>query len=222
MEYLTTNAVFPLLREYFNLHEVIKVRVIHLSGVGESAVDQPISEFERMSNPTVGLLAHPGIVDIRITAKADDLATAETMIRSVESQIAALFPDDIFGYDDQTLADSLLGLVKSFKRKLNIKTCGLSENLSDSFQNTAEVCVQSLPNQLDFNTLALPVKNSEIDFICNYYESAKGSHLEYLLQDGGYKISNTMIYNGPQAQGKTWAVNRAMDILRRYIKSITH
>lgn len=222
MEYLTANAVFPLLKEYFNLHGVIKVRVIHLSGVGESAVDQPISEFERMSNPTVGLLAHPGIVDIRITAKADDLTTAENMIRSVENHITALFPDDIFGYDDQTLSDYLLGLVKSSGRKLIIQTCGLFEQFSGSIPNSGEICVKSLPNQIEFKSFMLPGNHFEIEFLCNYYESAKGSHLDYLLQDGDRKISKTMIYNGPQAQGKTWAVNRAMDILRRYFKSITH
>ena len=36
MEYLTNNAVVPILKEFFNLHGVIKVRVIHLSGVGAS------------------------------------------------------------------------------------------------------------------------------------------------------------------------------------------
>lgn len=222
MEYLTANAVFPLLKEYFDLHGVIKVRVIHLSGVGESAVDQPISEFERMSNPTVGLLAHPGIVDIRITAKADDLATAEKMIRAIEDQIVSLFPNDICGYDDQTLSENLLGAVKTSGKTLRILCYGLFEQFSSSFKQPSQVFVESQSERIDFTSQALTGSNSQIIFSCNYFESEKGSHLQYLLQDGNSRLSGSMIYNGPQAQGKTWAVNRAMDILRRYFKSITH
>lgn len=222
MEFLVREAVFPMLKGHFNLHGVIKVRVIHLSGVGESAVDQPISEFERMSNPTVGLLAHPGIVDIRITAKANDLPAAEEMIRTIEDQIVSIFPKDVFGYDDQTLSESVLGLVKLSRKHLKIQTFGLADQFLQSFQQLSEIIVEPKSDRITLNAHILSGAVSQVIFACNYFESEKGSNLEYALLDGKFRISDSMIYNGPQAQGKTWAVNRAMDILRRYFISFNH
>jgi competence/damage-inducible protein CinA-like protein len=223
MEFLTAEAVLPKLIKHFNLRGVIQVRVIHLSGVGESAVDQPISEFERMSNPTVGLLAHPGIVDIRITAKADDRAAAAAMIKTVEEQIVALFPDDICGYDDQTPAQNLLQLLKASDLKLHIQSFGLSDQWAALFSNASEVQIENSQAYIDFGNLSeFKGAGSTLEFFCNYFENGRDSHLDFLMVRNGVSLSDSMIYNGPQAQGKTWAINRAMDALRRKLISLSH
>jgi competence/damage-inducible protein CinA-like protein len=73
MEYLTQNVVLPYLRDRFQLSGTIKARVLHVAGVGESTIDDWIGDLETSTNPTVGLLAHPGQVDIRITASAESV-----------------------------------------------------------------------------------------------------------------------------------------------------
>ena len=87
MEYLTQNVVIPYLRERFQLTGTIKARVLHVAGVGESQVDEWIGDLETNPNPTVGLLAHPGQVDVRITAKANSMAEADRMIAEMEARV---------------------------------------------------------------------------------------------------------------------------------------
>ena len=58
MEYLLEHAILPYLRERYQLTDVIKTRLLHTAGVGESQIDDKIADLERLSNPTVGLAAH--------------------------------------------------------------------------------------------------------------------------------------------------------------------
>jgi nicotinamide-nucleotide amidase len=88
MKYLLAERVVPYLHDRFNLGSgVIKARVLRTAGIGESALDAAIgNEILQASNPTVGLAAHAGQVDVRITAKAESVDQADHMIAEVEAQ----------------------------------------------------------------------------------------------------------------------------------------
>ena len=77
---------------------------MHKSGAGEADIDEKIGEFETLTNPTVGLAAHTGVVDIRIAAKAETEAEAERMIVDVENQLRERLGHLVFGVDEDTLA----------------------------------------------------------------------------------------------------------------------
>ena len=47
MEYLMENAVLPYLRQRYELTGIIKARVLHTAGVGESQIDELIGDLER-------------------------------------------------------------------------------------------------------------------------------------------------------------------------------
>ncbi len=62
-------AVLPYLKQRLGETQVvIKAKSLRTVGLGESWIDERIDAQMRSSNPTVGLAAHYGIVDIRITA----------------------------------------------------------------------------------------------------------------------------------------------------------
>ena len=82
-----TNRSSLICKRAINLNQIIKVRLLHTAGAGESDIDEKIGEFETLTNPTVGLAAHTGIVDIRIAAKAETEAEADRMITDVENQL---------------------------------------------------------------------------------------------------------------------------------------
>jgi nicotinamide-nucleotide amidase len=105
MQYLMENEVIPYLCERFNLHSIIKSRVVRTCGIGESAIDARIGDLMALSNPTVGTRAHFGQTDIRITVKADSEAEAEALIAPVEADIRARLGEYVFGIDTQTLSD---------------------------------------------------------------------------------------------------------------------
>jgi competence/damage-inducible protein CinA-like protein len=88
MEHILHESIIPYLQKRFDLNEIIKIRVLHCAGLGEGMIDEKIADLERLSNPTVGLAAHTGVVDIRIAAKARD--EAERMRRSRRSRASSV------------------------------------------------------------------------------------------------------------------------------------
>ena len=103
MEHLLHEAVIPYLQKHYNLDQVIKVRLLHTAGAGEANIDEKIGDFETLANPTVGLAAHSGIVDIRVAAKARTEVEADRMIAEVESQMRERLGTLVFGVDEDTL-----------------------------------------------------------------------------------------------------------------------
>ena len=72
MERLMGDAVLPYLSGQLGAGgSIIKARTLRTVALGESWIDERIDAQMRCANPTVGLAAHSGIVDIRITARAD-------------------------------------------------------------------------------------------------------------------------------------------------------
>jgi nicotinamide-nucleotide amidase len=114
MKYLFTERVIPYLRDKYQLGgKIIKARVLKTAGIGESMLDDAIGkELLEASNPTVGLAAHSGQVDVRITAKADTEAEADAMIADFDAKLRARIGRYIFGADeatiDRALVDTLL------------------------------------------------------------------------------------------------------------------
>ncbi|MCX7671154.1 MAG: CinA family nicotinamide mononucleotide deamidase-related protein [Anaerolineae bacterium] len=105
MQHLMQTAVIPYLKQRLGAEQaIIKAKNLRTVGLGESWIDERIDAQMRMTNPTVGLAAHYGIVDIRITARAATAAEADAMIADVEAQIRRAIGDEgIFGVDDDTL-----------------------------------------------------------------------------------------------------------------------
>ena len=109
MKWLITNEVIPYLKERFDLGETIHYRVLKVADLGESAVDHLIGHLiAESANPTVGVLARPGQVDVRIAARAGTVGDANRLIEPVEGEVRRLLGDHIFGSDDDTI-ESVIG-----------------------------------------------------------------------------------------------------------------
>ena len=117
MKWLFDNEVIPYLRSKFDLEEIITYRVLKIAGLGESAVDDRMGHLiANSSNPTVGVLAHPGQVDVRIAAKAESTEKASKLIAPVEEEVRKLLGRHVFAVDEETMEDAL-GLLLQEKRK---------------------------------------------------------------------------------------------------------
>ncbi len=108
MEYLLEHEVLPYLRQHFDLHSIIKTRVLRTAGLGESRIDTALSDLLTGQNPTVGLSAHAGQTDVRITAKADSEEEADRLIAPVEAEIRQRLGSVIYGTGTQTVEEVLL------------------------------------------------------------------------------------------------------------------
>jgi nicotinamide-nucleotide amidase len=112
MKYLMEHEVLPYLRDELGLDQVIRSRTLRTCGIGESSLDAQIADLETSPNPTVGLAAHPGQSDIRITAKADSIAEAEAMLAEMETRIRERVEEVIFGVDDDRLESVAIDLLR--------------------------------------------------------------------------------------------------------------
>jgi nicotinamide-nucleotide amidase len=122
MKWLFENEVEPYLRKKFNLAEVIHYRVLKIVGIGESAVDDKVGHLiANLNNPTVGVLALPGQVDVRIAAKAADRDEAIKMIAPVEAEVRNLLGNAIFGADDETMEHVVGKLLR--RQNKTVATC---------------------------------------------------------------------------------------------------
>jgi competence/damage-inducible protein CinA-like protein len=112
MEYLMEHTVLPYLKEKLQLTEVILIRTLHTVGQGESRIDEAIGDLETSANPTVGLSAKAGQVDIRITAKAATREEAEALNAEMEQRAREKVGQFTFGVDDETLETVVARLLR--------------------------------------------------------------------------------------------------------------
>lgn len=103
--HLTEHSMLPFLQQELELQATIKNRILRTAGIGESNIDRLIGDLEESANPTVGLAAHTGSVDIRISAKATDEDRAHRLLDEMEAQIRERLGDMIFGTDEQTIEE---------------------------------------------------------------------------------------------------------------------
>lgn len=98
------NHVIPFLRKKFGMTGVLHYRVLKVCAMAESRVDSLIADIiANSSNPTVGLLAAPDAIRIRIAAHAESVEAAGALIAPVEAAIRERLPGLVMGVDDETL-----------------------------------------------------------------------------------------------------------------------
>src|SRR3990170_2208154 len=138
VEVLLQTEVLPYLRRRLRLAAVIQARVLHTAGVGESWLDERIGDLEHLANPTVGIAAHPGRVDIRITAKAANAAEAAAAIAPLELDVRQRLGEAVFGADDETLERVALDKLRRRGWKLVVVERGTQGNLITSLTAQGE------------------------------------------------------------------------------------
>jgi len=83
---------------------IIKSRVLHLTGTGESALAKSIGDIlAAQSDPTIAPCATVGGVELRITTKASSDEQASARIARVEQQLRDRLGAVVFGADEETL-----------------------------------------------------------------------------------------------------------------------
>lgn len=100
------NELLPYLSMHYPQKAIIVSKELHTYGLGESAVDETLRDILlTQSNPTIALLARPGEILVRITAKADNTRAAEELIADTEKQIRARLGNIIFSTNDKTMEE---------------------------------------------------------------------------------------------------------------------
>ena len=80
--------------------QTFRSSTIHIFGLGESAVEDVLHDYMLAhTNPTIAPYAKTGEVQLRVTASAPDAAAADALILPMVREVAAMFPDNVYGVD---------------------------------------------------------------------------------------------------------------------------
>lgn len=227
METIFEEQVQPYLRRRFGLRGVILARVLHTAGMPESEIDERIADLETMSNPTVGLAAHPAQVDIRITAKAEDKATARRMIAEVEAEIRRRLGAAIYGADEETLEAVIAQRLAERRATLVVLENGLQGELLRRLGNAGAVMLggqmrPDLPAQEEALCAALQAYRREVGatHALGAVLAAEAERFRLVLAwlQGEEAVTRRVYFGGAPGLAPRWAVHVALDFARRRLQ----
>ncbi len=117
---LFMEQVYPYLQKL--QPEVIRSQMVKICGIGESKVEEKILDLiKRQTNPTIAPYAKTGEVHLRVTARAENEAEADKMIKPVVKEIKKRFGDYVYSTrEEETLEMAVVRLLK--KLELTVST----------------------------------------------------------------------------------------------------
>jgi competence/damage-inducible protein CinA-like protein len=218
MEHVLHESVIPYLQKRFGLNEVIKVRVLHCAGLGEGMIDEKIADLEELSNPTVGLAAHTGVVDVRITAKAKSESEAHEMIAKVEADVRQRLGSIVFGADEDRLEEVVLDMLAKRGLTLTAIESGLDGLLARKVPHTA-----SLPNLTpEALTQALRAaradSKADIALGVSVYMDERAAEMVMISPKG--EKTHRITFGGPPKSLPRWSMNLALNWLRTTLEEM--
>jgi competence/damage-inducible protein CinA-like protein len=237
MEYVLQHEVMPLLRRKYPAASVLKMRVLHALAAGESQLDALIGEFEKWSNPTVGLAAHSGQVDVRICAKADTQEEAEKLIEPLEKAILERMGQWVYGKDEDTLEGILREQLRSTKMSCVVLEYGMGGVLvSKCLPPKLGAVAKETNNKVGFLSGEVNhdlASQEELVEKVKAYRNLKNADIGLgaslipdenrilanlvLITPSGEKISQRS-YGGPPKYAPLWAAHQSLYLLWQFLK----
>lgn len=95
-------TVKPYLREKSGVR--IFSRVLHIFGIGESILEDMLTDLVEQTNPTVATYAKDGEVEVRVSTVAKSAEEAAEKLKPTLDIIRERAGDAIYGYDDTSIA----------------------------------------------------------------------------------------------------------------------
>ena len=106
MKPMLEEKAIPLLEKKYRIRRFIDSRNLRTCGLSESALEEKIRDVIREKrNPSIGLTAHYGGVDVRIRARASTRKILERLLGETEQKLSERLGDYVFGKGDQTLEE---------------------------------------------------------------------------------------------------------------------
>ena len=118
-------TVTTFLKKTFPAHKIIKSRIIKITGLPESKVNEKIEDILRIKgNVEMGIYPHPEQISVKITVSEQSEKKAASTIKKIEKRVKSRLKDHIFGYDDEKL-EEIVGkaLIKAGKTLSIAESC---------------------------------------------------------------------------------------------------
>tara|TARA_B100001179_G_scaffold23854_1_gene14665 strand:- start:847 stop:1980 length:1134 start_codon:yes stop_codon:yes gene_type:complete len=151
MKWLFENVVLPELIQSFSIKTKIEYETLKVLGMGESTVDDKIGDLMKIDNPIVGLLAHPGQVDVRITATGED-SERKILIDKTKQEILERLNETTIISEDLTPIEYLQNLLIK-----NNKEIIILDEASNGF------ITSEIGGNPDLNVIGISGKSNDIE-----------------------------------------------------------
>jgi nicotinamide-nucleotide amidase len=106
MKHAMELSILPMLKKQFKLPFIVHKNIM-VTGIGEASLAEKIGQWE--DNLPKGFklayLPAPGIVRLRISVAGDDLGLIKKEIEKSIQDLLAIIPDEIYGFDDESLEE---------------------------------------------------------------------------------------------------------------------
>lgn len=218
MEHVLHESIIPYLQQRFKLDEVIKVRVLHCAGLGEGMIDEKIADLELLSNPTVGLAAHTGVVDVRIAAKAKSESEANAMIAEIESQVREKLGYVVFGADEDKLEEVVLDMVARRGLSLTAIESELDGLLARKVPHTVSIPDLDPAQLMEALRAARAQSKTDIALGVSVYADERAAEMAMITPSG--EKTHRITYGGPPRSLPRWAMNLALNWLRTTLEEM--
>ena len=197
MKLLWSETIAPYLRKKMGADlGFIEYKVLKVCGLGESRVDEQIGDLIRSgSNPVIGLLASPGEIRIRLTAKGRNQEETRALIQPVADQIRGRLGPLIFGEDEDTLEGMVTAQLEKKQTTLGVAETYTAGRVAQRLQSTGNryfqggwvVTGQPGPRRL------IPTLDTQAVYLAKAVRS-------YLKTDGGLGIHVEQTPSGTMLQ----------------------
>jgi competence/damage-inducible protein CinA-like protein len=212
MEHILHESIIPYLQKRYDLRHRIKVRVLHCAGLGEGTIDEKIGDLETLTNPTVGLAAHTGVVDVRIAAKAETEAQADALISQIEQDIRSRLGKAVFGADNDRLDAVTLAALTRRGWSLIAVEKGAQGLLAASVPRTISLPEAGPASLMDAAREARRDSGADVALAVMVLAEERAAQMVLITPHG--EKSHSVTYGGPPRSLPRWAVNLALNWLR--------
>lgn len=234
MKHILAQKVIPYLQQKMGHQKVIKALVLKTAGIGESHLDEKIADLMTNANPTIGLAAHIGQTDIRITALADDESAADTLIHDMEVIIRERVGQYIYGTGTDPIEQAVVALLQASDRKVIIVEAGTDGSLyqriseadtgidiihSHHYFDTLETLRESMTLEdnapLDLMIAAAQAKLSASDADICIAIGTEPSGTAIVVQTHNQVLKRSYNFGGAATQAPTWSTTWGLSMAWR-------
>jgi nicotinamide-nucleotide amidase len=121
MKHIMTNSVLPYLEKYDKINSIYH-KTILTQGLPESALSEKLKEWESTlpKNIKLAYLPDPYSVRLRLSAMGPDKNILEKQVEEEIGKLKKYIPDNIYGYNNETLAEVVVRLLIMKNKTLSV------------------------------------------------------------------------------------------------------
>ena len=113
MKNLIEENLIPYLKEKFSPSMIKKSKILKVTGLGESSVNELIRDYiNKQTNFSFGIYANPEDIQVQVTTQAPTEKETDKLLQSSVNQLSKILGNYVYGRDEETIEEVVGKLLK--------------------------------------------------------------------------------------------------------------